>query len=133
MSIWKSLFGSDDLEEYANDQEVLDTENETSGITLFKKENKKIKKEETNMKFIAIKPRNMNEVSKFVNIVKNKFIVAFNIETLSREEGQRMLDILSGATHAMSGKTVFVSEKVFISIPEGLEVDNLIENGEEIE
>ncbi|ACZ00795.1 cell division protein SepF [Streptobacillus moniliformis] len=133
MSIWKSLFGSDDLEEYENEQEAVDIQNENSGITLFKKENKKVKKEETNMKFIAVKPRNMNEASKFVNIVRNKFIVTFNIEALNREEGQRMLDILSGATHAMSGKTVFVSEKVFISVPEGVEVDNLIENGEEIE
>ncbi|CAM3207591.1 cell division protein SepF [Streptobacillus ratti] len=133
MSIWRSLFGSDDLEEYENEQETVDIQNENNGITLFKKENKKIKKEEINMKFIAVKPKNMNEASKFVNIVRNKTIVAFNIEDLTREEGQRMLDIISGATHAMSGKTVFVSGKVFISVPEGVEVDDLIKNGEEIE
>lgn len=133
MSIWKSLFGSDDLEEeYTNEQEVVDTQNETSGITLFKKENKKIKREETDMKFIAIRPKNMNETSRFVEIIKSKAIITFNLDALNREEGQRMIDILSGATHAMSGKTVFVSDKVFISIPEGVEVENLLKNGEEI-
>ncbi|WP_156300017.1 cell division protein SepF [Streptobacillus canis] len=133
MSIWKSLFGSDDLEEeYTNEQEVVDTQNETSGITLFKKENKKVKREETDMKFIAIRPKNMNETSRFVEIIKSKAIITFNLDALNREEGQRMIDILSGATHAMSGKTVFVSDKVFISIPEGVEVENLLKNGEEI-
>lgn len=41
MSIWKSLFGSDDLEEYENEQEAVDIQNENSGITLFKKKIRK--------------------------------------------------------------------------------------------
>ncbi|CAM3162319.1 cell division protein SepF [Streptobacillus felis] len=134
MSFLKKLFGSDDLEEeYVEEQSVVDTQNETSGITLFKKDNKKIKREETDMKFIAIRPKNMNETTRFVDLIKSKAIITFNLDGLNREEGQRMIDILSGATRAMSGKTVFVSDKVFISIPEGVEVDNLLKNGEEIE
>ncbi len=72
-----------------------------------------------------LKPKSYDEDSrKIAEMIKNNNIVTFSLENISREEGQRLIDYISGASFVLGGTVVQVTDKVFASIPEGVTVQN---------
>lgn len=71
-----------------------------------------------------IRPRSYEEDSKrMADLIKASNIVTFSLENISREEGQRLLDYISGAATVCGGKIEQVNDKVFVAIPKGVEVN----------
>lgn len=72
-----------------------------------------------------LKPKDYSEDSKKISeMIKNNNIVTFSLENMSREEGQRLIDYISGATFVLGGTVVAVTDRVFASIPAGVSVQN---------
>ncbi len=71
------------------------------------------------------------ETRKIIEIIKKGNIVAFNLENLSSEEGQRSFDFINGATIVLGGKIEKITDKVYASVPAGISVESLDINNEE--
>ncbi|VWL85140.1 cell division protein SepF [Oceanivirga miroungae] len=81
-----------------------------------------------------IRPLNYSSgARKIAELIKQKNIVAFNLENLSSEEAQRTYDFILGATTVLGGRIEKITDKVYASIPASISVENLEEKEEQIE
>ncbi len=71
------------------------------------------------------------ETRKITDLIKKGNIVAFNLENLSSEDGQRSFDFISGATTVLGGRIEKITDKVYASVPAGVSVESLEANVEE--
>lgn len=69
---------------------------------------------------IFVSPINFEECKKIANYINKEKIVTVNLESLSNESAQRMLDFLSGAMEVKKARFITVSKKVYVSVPDGI-------------
>lgn len=72
-----------------------------------------------------IKLKSFSEVGKVAELIKQGNIIAFNLENIRNEEGQRIIDYLSGATYVAGGNIEVLTDKVYASVPKGINVEKL--------
>ena len=66
---------------------------------------------------MVIEPRSFEESLDIVNNLREKKSVILNLHLLDAEQSQRIVDFLSGATHAIDGHQQRIGEGVFIFTP----------------
>ena len=69
---------------------------------------------------IFVSPTSFEECKKIANYINKEKIVTVNLESLSNESAQRMLDFLSGAMEVKKARFITVSKKVYVSVPDGI-------------
>ncbi len=69
---------------------------------------------------IFVNPTGFEECKKIANYINKEKIVTINLEELSNEEAQRLLDFLSGAMEVKKARFITVSKKVYVSVPDGI-------------
>lgn len=70
----------------------------------------------------VIEPRSYEESLEIVNSLRDKKTVILNLHLLDAEQSQRIVDFLSGATHAIDGHQQRVGEGVFIFTPSNVSI-----------
>lgn len=65
----------------------------------------------------VVEPRSYEESLEIVNNLRSKKSVILNLHLLDNHQSQRIVDFLSGATHALDGNQQKISEGVFIFTP----------------
>lgn len=110
----------DEFEEdfYATDNEYVANEGvETTNSR--KKSNLKVLTHPTanSYEVMVIEPRSFEESLEIVNNLREKKSVILNLHLLDAEQSQRIVDFLSGATHAVDGHQQRIGEGVFIFTP----------------
>lgn len=75
-----------------------------------------------NPNFVVCTPRNLADVQKLINNLKHRQPALVDIARITEEEGQRVLDFLSGAIYALSGSMHRVSGSIFLFTPEGVNI-----------
>ena len=73
-----------------------------------------------NKNVIFFYPKSYSEVQKLIDYLRNGETVMLNLDGISDNEAQRMLDFASGAVYALSGSIQRVSGNIFLLTPEGL-------------
>jgi len=73
-----------------------------------------------NKNIIFFYPKSYNEVQKLIDYLKQGETVMLNLDGISDDEAQRMLDFASGAVYALTGSIQRVSGNIFVLTPEGL-------------
>ena len=73
-----------------------------------------------NKNIIFFYPKSYTEVQKLIDYLRAGESVMLNLDGISDEEAQRMLDFSSGAVYALSGSIQRVSGNIFLLTPEGL-------------
>ncbi|EKE03141.1 MAG: hypothetical protein ACD_20C00250G0003 [uncultured bacterium] len=111
----------EDVEEFEED--FYATESEYTDVSELANSRKK-----SNLKVLAhpsanayevmvIEPRSFEESLEIVNNLREKKSVILNLHLLDAEQSQRIVDFLSGATHAVDGHQQRIGEGVFIFTP----------------
>ncbi len=67
-------------------------------------------------------PKSYNEVQKLIDFLRQGESVMLNLDNVSEDEAQRMLDFSSGAVYALNGSVQRVSGNIFLLTPEGLNI-----------
>lgn len=78
------------------------------------------------------RPTSYKDGQSLIEPIRKGNIVSFSLEQLSQEDGQRLIDFIAGATYALGGKMSKITDKVMISIPNGIKLEEL-QLGQEIE
>lgn len=96
-----------------------------------KKDNEEVYEEETtiNQKVLLsgikiLKIKSFNEVERIATMIKERNVVAFNLENVRSDEGQRIIDYIYGATFVLDGRIEKITDRVYASIPYGISVEN---------
>ncbi|MFV0518904.1 MAG: cell division protein SepF [Lachnospirales bacterium] len=78
------------------------------------------------LSIIVHAPRNFNDCLVIIDNIKNNNPVVFSLEGVDDDFGQRMIDLLSGAAHAISGELKQISvnsDKIFLLAPALVNID----------
>ena len=73
---------------------------------------------------MVIEPRSFEESLDIVNNLRDKKSVILNLHLLDAEQSQRIVDFLSGATHAIDGHQQRIGEGVFIFTPSNVSISS---------
>lgn len=71
---------------------------------------------------MVMEPRSFEESLEIVNSLRNKKTIVLNLRLLDKEQSQRIVDFLSGATHAIDGNQQKIGEGVFIFTPSNVSI-----------
>jgi len=71
---------------------------------------------------VVIEPRAFNESITIVEALKEKKTVILNLQLLDRENSQRIVDFISGCTHALDGSQKKIGDNVFIFTPSNINI-----------
>ena len=75
----------------------------------------------------VIEPRSFSEASQIVKKLIDKKTVVLHLDLLDREQSQRTIDFVCGASHALNGTAQKISDMVFIFTPSNVSLS--MENG----
>lgn len=78
-----------------------------------------------NHSITIIRPKSFADTNTVCSYIKANNIVTFSLENLPSDEGQRLLDYISGATFVMDATLNRVTDKVYTSVPAGYEIEEL--------
>ncbi len=70
-----------------------------------------------NSEVMVIEPRTFNEAMDIVESLRGRKSVLLNLHLLDNETSQRIVDFLSGATHAIDGHQQRIGDGVFLFAP----------------
>ena len=81
---------------------------------------------------MVIEPRSFEESLQIVNNLREKRSVILNLHLLDNEQSQRIVDFLSGATHAIDGNQQKIGDGVFIFTPSNVAISSETEKARAI-
>lgn len=73
---------------------------------------------------MVIEPRSFEESLEIVNHLRERKSVVLNLHLLDAEQSQRIVDFLSGATHAVDGHQQKIGDSVFIFTPNNVAISS---------
>ena len=122
--------GIDDL--YGNDvdgQLALDTSYKTSvkPAKSFERESKVSSLPYKSGEVTIVEPRSFSESAQIVKKLLDKKTVVINLDLLDKEQSQRTIDFVCGASHALNGTAQKISDMVFVFTPSNVSLS--VENG----
>lgn len=81
---------------------------------------------------MVVEPRTFEESLEIVNCLREKKSIVLNLHLLDNEQSQRIVDFLSGATHAVDGSQQKIGEGVFIFAPNNVAISAETEKARQI-
>ena len=72
---------------------------------------------------VVIEPRSFDEALEIVEELRCRRSIVLNLQYLDTEQSQRVVDFLSGATHALDGHQQRVGQGVFIFAPNNFTIN----------
>lgn len=86
------------------------------------------KQSQQGMEVCVIKPSSIEDELEITETLLNGRTVVINMEGLSVEIAQRIIDFTSGATFAMHGNLQKISNYIFLATPSGVDISGDIQN-----
>ena len=78
-------------------------------------------------KMVITQPSCSEDVQEIGEYLRCKKAVIINLENVSKEDGQRILDFMSGATFMVEGTIQKVSNLIYLTTPRCVEIQNDVE------
>lgn len=82
---------------------------------------------------VVIEPRAFEEALEIIDHLRSRKSVILNLHLLDTAQSQRVVDFLSGATHAIDGNQQRIGDGVFIFTPNSVSIRSEAEKGMAIE
>lgn len=112
-----------DNKKQQEDAQNIETDKKVVPMSMFR--NKKEEGVRNKVSSVSIiRPKTFDDSRLIANSIKDKKVVNFSLEFLEHEAGQRVIDFVSGAAYAMNAQLSKVTDKVFTSTPNGIEVED---------
>ena len=120
--VW-NLFGMDPEEEkdeeVYNDEEEYNQEEEIDDRKIWGKRNNKIVSmpQMQQVKMVISQPTSFEQSEGICDLLKGKKSVIVNLEYVNKDIARRIIDVVSGAVHALDGHMQKVSNSIFLIAP----------------
>lgn len=117
-----NMFGmgaEDEIEEDYEDINEVYEENddleETKG--LFGRKNNKVVNMASQVRMVIMQPTTFEQSEEICDLLKEKKSIIINLEYVNKDIARRIIDVVSGAAHALDGHMQKVSNSIFLVAP----------------
>lgn len=128
--VW-GLFGMDpaeDKEEEIEDYEGEEEENEEEAEErrLFGRKNNKVVNmpQVQQVKMVISQPTTFDQAASICDLLKEKKSVIVNLEYVNKDVARRIIDVVSGAVHALDGHMQKISNSIVLIAPFNYDIEN---------
>ncbi len=110
-----------DVEEYDNEVEEVEEKRLFGG----KKNNKVVNMPQIQqIKMVISQPTSFEQSESICDLLKEKKSVIVNLEYVNKDVARRIIDVISGAVHALDGHIQKVSNSIFLIAPYNYDITN---------
>lgn len=113
-------------EEYIDEEYVDDEEEETEERGFFSKINKGSKivnmPQTHQVRMVISQPTTFEQAEEICTYLKNRKSVIVNLEYVNKDVARRIVDVMSGAVHALDGHIQKISNSIFLIAPTYYEI-----------
>lgn len=127
--IW-GAFGMDAEENEEKDyeevnEEVEEEENKENKLWGRRNNNKVVSLPQTQqIKMVISQPTTFEQAEDICDLLKDKQSVIVNLEYVNKDVARRIIDVVSGAVHALDGNLQKVSNSIFLVAPYNYDITN---------
>ena len=126
--VW-DLFGMDSAEpEEYEDENVYDYDEEQEEVEdkkIFGRKNKVVNMPQANaIQMVISQPTTFEQSDEICSFLKEKKSVIVNLEYVNKDVARRIIDVVSGAVHALDGHMQKVSNAIFLIAPFNYDIEN---------
>ena len=124
--VW-DLFGVDPSADTEDEIEYEDEYEEVEGKGLFGvKRNSKVVNmpQMQQIKMVISQPTSFEQSESICDLLKGKKSVIVNLEYVNKDVARRIIDVISGAVHALDGHIQKVSNSIFLIAPYNYDITN---------
>lgn len=122
------LFGVDTTEEEYDEEEgyeVEEEEEQEENKNFWNRRNKVVNMPQTEqIKMVISQPTTFEQSEAICDLLKEKKSVIVNLEYVNKDVARRIVDVISGAVHALDGHIQKVSNSIFLIAPYNYEITN---------
>jgi len=120
---------NDDEEEYMDDEEVEEGTDEPEVRSFFGK--KIVNMPQTQqVRMVISQPTTFEQAEEICSYLKNRKSVIVNLEYVNKDVARRIVDVMSGAVHALDGHIQKISNSIFLIAPTYYEISTEIARDE---
>ena len=122
--IWEAmgLNAHNEDEEYYEDDEVMEEEQPQEEVGGFFKRNKVVNMTQTQVRMVISQPTSFEQAEEICTYLKNRKSVIVNLEYVNKDVARRIVDVMSGAVHALDGHIQKISNSIFLIAPTYYEI-----------
>lgn len=122
--IWEAMgLNAQDEEEYYDDEEMVEEEQQPEeSVGFFGKRNKVVNMPQTQVRMVISQPTSFEQAEEICTYLKNRKSVIVNLEYVNKDVARRIVDVMSGAVHALDGHIQKVSNSIFLIAPTYYEI-----------
>ncbi len=126
--IW-GAFGMDaneeEEEEYEENNEEIEEEENNKENKIWGRRNKVVAMPQPQqIKMVISQPTTFDQAEDICDLLKDKQSVIVNLEYVNKDIARRIIDVVSGAVHALDGHIQKVSNSIFLIAPYNYEITN---------
>lgn len=105
-----------DEEEYEDEEELEEQESdEPKG--LFGRKNNKVVNMQQPVRMVILQPTTFEQSEEICDLLKEKKSIIINLEYVNKDIARRIIDVVSGAVHALDGHMQKISNSIFLVAP----------------
>ena len=120
------LFGVDTAEEEYDEEEgyeIEEQEEQEENRTFWNRRSKVVNMPQTEqIKMVISQPTTFEQSEAICDLLKEKKSVIVNLEYVNKDVARRIVDVISGAVHALDGHIQKVSNSIFLIAPYNYEI-----------
>ena len=129
--VW-NIFGMDpqgdenENEEYENNEEEYNQDDEIEDRRIWGRRNTKIVSlpQAQQIKMVISQPTSFEQSEGICDLLKEKKSIIVNLEYVNKDVARRIIDVISGAVHALDGHIQKVSNSIFLIAPYNYDITN---------
>ena len=115
-----NMFGmgeEEDLEEEYEDINEAYEEEDLEPKGLFGRKNSKVVNMSSQVRMVILQPTNFEQSEEICDLLKEKKSIIINLEYVNKDIARRIIDVVSGAAHALDGHMQKISNSIFLVAP----------------
>ena len=111
--------------DYIRDEELQDAEEEEERKIWGRKNNKVVNMPQPGqVKMVICQPTTFEQAENICSLLKEKKSIIVNLEYVNKDIARRIVDVVSGAVHALDGNLQKVSNSIFLVAPYNYDITN---------
>ena len=128
--VW-GMLGLPEREEEENEEldyeknEDIENEEEEEDRRIWGRKNKVVNMPQAQqVKMVICQPTSFEQSESICNLLKEKKSIIVNLEYVNKDVARRIVDVVSGAVHALDGNLQKVSNSIFLVAPYNYDITN---------
>ncbi len=112
--------------DYIRDEDIPDDDDETEDRKIWGRKNNKVVNmpQPGQVKMVICQPTTFEQAENICSLLKEKKSIIVNLEYVNKDVARRIVDVVSGAVHALDGNLQKVSNAIFLVAPYNYDITN---------